>query len=120
MEQRLEKQDKEMTQAAKEITEAVKELKAVVERLAEIQRSGRFPEEEAVRLAREEGVREVRGERESRDHGEEETLGPEPSEATSREQQPRPKVPLLSGGEDPTLAERFAEELHGSPKRAGS
>lgn len=28
--------------------------------------------------------------------------------------QPRPKVPLLSRGKDPTLAERFEEELHGS------
>lgn len=25
--------------------------------------------------------------------------------------QPRPKLPLLSGGKDPTLAERFEEEL---------
>lgn len=31
-----------------------------------------------------------------------------------RGEQPRPKVPLLSGGKDPTLAERFEEELHGS------
>ncbi|CAN5910221.1 hypothetical protein BH23ACT11_BH23ACT11_12720 [soil metagenome] len=30
--------------------------------------------------------------------------------------QPRPKVPLLSKGKDPTLAERFEEELHGSPE----
>jgi hypothetical protein len=28
-----------------------------------------------------------------------------------RREQPRPKVPLLSGGKDPTLAERFEEEL---------
>jgi len=27
--------------------------------------------------------------------------------------QPRPRLPLLSGGKDPTLAERFEEELHG-------
>jgi hypothetical protein len=29
-------------------------------------------------------------------------------------QQPRPKVPLLSGGDDPTLGERFEEELYRS------
>lgn len=29
-------------------------------------------------------------------------------------QQPRPKLPLLSGGKDPTLAERFEEELYRS------
>jgi hypothetical protein len=29
-------------------------------------------------------------------------------------QQPRPKVPLLSGGKDPTLGERFEEELYRS------
>ena len=29
-------------------------------------------------------------------------------------QQPRPKVPLLSGGKDPTLGERFEEELYHS------
>ncbi len=34
-----------------------------------------------------------------------------------REQQP-PKVPLLSRGKDPTLAGRFEELMHGSPKRA--
>ncbi len=28
--------------------------------------------------------------------------------------QPRPKVPLLSGGKDPTLGERFEEELYPS------
>lgn len=28
--------------------------------------------------------------------------------------QPRPRVPLLTGGKDPTLAERFEDELHGS------
>ena len=28
--------------------------------------------------------------------------------------QPRPKVPLLSGGKDPTLGERFEEELYRS------
>lgn len=27
--------------------------------------------------------------------------------------QPRPRLPLLPGGKDPTLAERFEEELHG-------
>lgn len=27
-------------------------------------------------------------------------------------QQPRPKVPLLSGGKDPTLGERFEDELY--------
>ena len=27
-------------------------------------------------------------------------------------QQPRPKVPLLSGSKDPTLGERFQEELY--------
>lgn len=61
MEQRLEKQTEKMARAAGEITEAVKELKASVERLAELQRPGEFPEDEAVRLARE-GVREVREE----------------------------------------------------------
>ena len=61
MEQRLEKQTEEMTRAAKEVTEAVKELRATVERLAELQRLGGLPEEEAVRLAQE-GVREVRKE----------------------------------------------------------
>jgi hypothetical protein len=29
-------------------------------------------------------------------------------------QQPGPKVPLFSGGEDPTLGERFEEELYRS------
>lgn len=33
-----------------------------------------------------------------------------------RSKQPRPKVPLLSKGKDPTLAERFEEELQGSPE----
>ncbi len=28
-------------------------------------------------------------------------------------EQPRPRLPLLSGGKNPTLAERFEEELHG-------
>lgn len=33
----------------------------------------------------------------------------------TREPQPRPKVPLFSkGGGNPTLAERFEEELHGT------
>ncbi len=27
-------------------------------------------------------------------------------------QQPQPKIPLLSGGKDPTLGERFEEELY--------
>lgn len=31
-----------------------------------------------------------------------------------RREQPVPKVPLLSGGKDPTLAERFEEELRRS------
>lgn len=61
MEQRLEKQTEEMTRAAKEIAKAVKELRTAVERLAEIQRPGEFPEDEAVRLAQE-GVHEVREE----------------------------------------------------------
>jgi len=29
-------------------------------------------------------------------------------------QQPRPKIPLLTGGKDPTLGERFEEELYRS------
>lgn len=29
-------------------------------------------------------------------------------------EQPRPKIPLLTGGKDPTLAERFEEELYRS------
>ncbi len=29
-------------------------------------------------------------------------------------QQPRPKIPLLSGGKDPTLGQRFEEELYRS------
>lgn len=36
----------------------------------------------------------------------------EPQE--QRQEQPRPKIPLLSGGKDPTLAERFEEELRSS------
>ncbi len=28
------------------------------------------------------------------------------------ERQPRPRIPLLSGGQDPTLGERFEEELY--------
>lgn len=37
---------------------------------------------------------------------------PSPTKAEGKErQQPRPKVPLLSGGNDPTLGERFEEEL---------
>ncbi len=30
----------------------------------------------------------------------------------ARERQPRPRIPLLSGGQDPTLGERFEEELY--------
>ena len=30
---------------------------------------------------------------------------------SASERQPRPRVPLLSGGKDPTLGERFEEEL---------
>ncbi len=30
------------------------------------------------------------------------------------ERQPRPRIPLLSGGQDPTLGERFEEELYRS------
>jgi len=30
------------------------------------------------------------------------------------ERQPRPRIPLLSGGKDPTLGERFEEELYRS------
>lgn len=36
------------------------------------------------------------------------------SEAGKDSQQPRPKVPLLSGGKDPTLGERFEDELYRS------
>lgn len=32
----------------------------------------------------------------------------------SDQEQPRPKIPLLSGGKNPTLAERFEEELYRS------
>jgi hypothetical protein len=31
---------------------------------------------------------------------------------SDKNEQPRPRLPLLSGGGDPTLAERFEEELH--------
>lgn len=31
-----------------------------------------------------------------------------------RSRQPEPRIPLLSGGKDPTLAERFEEELFAS------
>ncbi len=41
--------------------------------------------------------------------------GPAPAaETRGKDQQPRPKVPLLSGGKDPTLGERFEEELYRS------
>jgi hypothetical protein len=42
--------------------------------------------------------------------------GPAPAAKTREKdsQQPRPKLPLLSGGKDPTLAERFEEELYRS------
>jgi hypothetical protein len=40
---------------------------------------------------------------------------PSPAKAEGEvRQQPRPKVPLLSGGKDPTLGERFEEELYRS------
>ena len=45
------------------------------------------------------------------------TYGGSASAALTRgkdRQQPRPKVPLLSGGKDPTLGERFEEELYRS------
>ena len=32
----------------------------------------------------------------------------------ARERQPRPRIPLLSSGQDPTLGERFEEELYRS------
>lgn len=35
---------------------------------------------------------------------------------SSGNEQPRPRLPLLSGGKNPNLAERFEEELH---RRAG-
>lgn len=35
------------------------------------------------------------------------------SERRDTGNQPRPRLPLLSGGKDPTLAERFEEELYG-------
>jgi hypothetical protein len=40
--------------------------------------------------------------------------GPSPATQTpgKARQQPRPKIPLLSGGKDPTLGERFEEELY--------
>lgn len=47
----------------------------------------------------------------------EESGGPEASREETRgdgaheERQPRPRVPLLPGGQDPTLGERFEEEL---------
>jgi len=50
----------------------------------------------------------------------EETGGPEasreerPGNGTYEEHQPRPRIPLLSGGKHPTLGERFEEELHRS------
>ena len=50
----------------------------------------------------------------------EETGGPEASREETRGdgahegRQPRPRVPLLSGGQDPTLGERFEEELYRS------
>ena len=42
--------------------------------------------------------------------------GPTPAAKTREKgsQQPRPKLPLLSGGKDPTLGERFEEELYRS------
>jgi len=45
------------------------------------------------------------------------SYGRSASPAQTREkdhQQPQPKVPLLSGGKDPTLGERFEEELYRS------
>ena len=50
----------------------------------------------------------------------EETGGPEASREEKRdngsyeERQPRPKVPLLSGGQDPTLGEWSEEDLYPS------
>jgi hypothetical protein len=50
----------------------------------------------------------------------EEVRGPEASREEARgkgmyeARQPRPVIPLLSGGQDPTLAERFEEELYRS------
>ena len=38
-------------------------------------------------------------------------LAPAAETRVKARQQPRPKVPLLSGGKDPTLGERFEEEL---------
>ncbi len=40
--------------------------------------------------------------------------GPAAKTREKDRQQPRPKLPLLSGGKDPTLAERFEEELYRS------
>lgn len=37
-----------------------------------------------------------------------------PTEEAGHREQPRPRLPLLSEGKDPTLAERFEDELHGS------
>jgi hypothetical protein len=34
--------------------------------------------------------------------------------SNDRDSQPRPKIPLLSGGKDPTLGHRFEEELYRS------
>lgn len=66
MEQRLERQAEEMTQAAREMTEAARELRLAVERLAEVRArpaegsalaellgSGGLPKEEAAALASE-------------------------------------------------------------------
>ena len=35
-------------------------------------------------------------------------------DSDKRSRQPEPRIPLLSGGKDPTLAERFEEELFAS------
>lgn len=37
-----------------------------------------------------------------------------PGHIAPADEQPRPKVPLLSGGSDPTLGKRFEEELYRS------
>lgn len=37
-----------------------------------------------------------------------------PGHVAPADEQPRPKVPLLSGGSDPTLGKRFEEELYRS------
>ena len=49
----------------------------------------------------------------------EETGGAEASHEETRgngtpQRQPRPRIPLLAGGKDPTLGERFEEELYRS------